>query len=125
MTLIIKKSNNVYDLEGSLNKLNVHVFQNKFQNIFNTKSDLILSIVNLEKIDSAGVNAIAKLHNESIIRLKRLSIIGLGNQELFDRFKAIETSKIRDISSFNGVTTIFMKLQKLFKYCKRRYTARN
>lgn len=125
MTLIIKKSNNVYDLEGSLNKLNVHVFQNKFQNIFNNKSDLILSIVNLEKIDSAGVNAIAKLHNESIIRLKRLSIIGLGNQELFDRFKAIETSKIKDISSLNGVATIFMKLQKLFKYCKRRYTARN
>lgn len=125
MTLIIKKSNNVYDLEGSLNKLNVHIFQNKFQNIFNNKSDLILSIVNLEKIDSAGVNAIAKLHNESIIRLKRLSIIGLGNQELFDRFKAIETSKIKDISSLNGVATIFMKLQKLFKYCKRRYTARN
>lgn len=125
MTLIIKKSNNVYDLEGSLDKLNVHIFQNKFQNIFNNKSDLILSIVNLEKIDSAGVNAIAKLHNESIIRLKRLSIIGLGNQELFDRFKAIETSKIKDISSLNGVATIFMKLQKLFKYCKRRYTARN
>ena len=41
MTLIIKKSNNFYELQGSLVKLNVHVFQNEFQNVFNKKAILL------------------------------------------------------------------------------------
>lgn len=123
MTLIIKKSNNFYELQGSLVKLNVHVFHNEFQNIFNKESNLTLSIVNLDKIDSFGVNAIAKLHNESITKLKRLSIIGLGHQELVDHFKTFETSKIKNKSSVNVLKAIVMELHKLVQHFKRRYTA--
>jgi hypothetical protein len=44
----------------------------------------------LERIDSFGVNAIAKLNNEAISYHKSLSIIGMGNEELFNLIKADE-----------------------------------
>ena len=101
MNLIIKNNSNFYELKGSLVQFNVHLFQKKFQNIFDKKSNLTISIVNLEKIDSFGINAIAKLHNEAITKQKRLSIIGLGNQELFEHFKSVENVEIENQSLNN------------------------
>lgn len=121
MKLIIENINNVYELKGSLVKLNIHVFQNKFQNIFDDKSDLTISIVNLERIDNYGVNAIAKLHNDAITKLKRLSIIGFGNQELFNHFKMVETLEIRNEGSENVKETFFKRSHKLYQNYKRKF----
>lgn len=119
MNLIIENNNNVYELKGALVKLNVHLFQNKFQNIFDDKSDLTINIVDLEKIDDFGVNAIGKLHNEAITKQKRLSIIGSGNQKLFNHFKAVETSEFKNKSSKNVMITRFMEFLKLFQNYKK------
>lgn len=90
MSLIIKKSNNVYELKGSLVKFNVHLFEKIFQDFFVKNSDLRINIIDLERMDSFGVNAIAKLNNEAISYQKTFSIIGMGNKELFNLIKADE-----------------------------------
>jgi anti-anti-sigma regulatory factor len=96
MNLIIENNNNVYELKGSLDKLTVHVFQNKFQNIFDEKSDLIINIVDLVKIDDFGVEVITKLHDEAILKQKRFSIIGKDSQKVFNHFKTVKTSEIEN-----------------------------
>lgn len=121
MNLIIRKNNNIYELEGTLDKFNVHLFQNEFQNIFDKKNELTISLINLEKIDSFGVNAIAKLNNEAISKQKQFSIVGSGNQELFNYFKEINTTKIRNRSSRNMMDTIFIMLYNLIENYKTKF----
>ncbi|RCT54086.1 hypothetical protein DUZ96_11975 [Winogradskyella sp. KYW1333] len=65
-------------------------FNTHFSNIFHKLDDVIINIEQIESIDRAGVMALAKLHNESINRSKKLSIIGLGCKELYDHFKSEE-----------------------------------
>ena len=48
----------------------------------------------VKSIDRAGVMALARLHNESITKSKRLSIIGLGCKELYDHFKSQESPTV-------------------------------
>jgi len=91
MELTIKNNHNYFEIRGILVKYNIHLFQKKFQNIFDERNSLILNITGLNRIDSFGINAIAKIHNEAISKQKRFSIIGLGNNELLDHFKAIES----------------------------------
>ncbi|MGM5469593.1 STAS domain-containing protein [Flavobacteriaceae bacterium LMO-SS05] len=121
MNLKIENNNNVYELRGALVKLNVHLFQNKFQNIFDTQNDLTINIVDLEKIDNFGVHAIGKLHNEAILKQKRLSIIGSGNQNLFNHFKAVETSEIKNKTSEHITKTGFKDYLNYFRAVKKLY----
>ncbi len=121
MNLKIKNNNNVYELKGSLVKLNVHLFLSEFQNILDDKSDLTINIVDLEKIDDFGVNAIINLHNAAISKQKRLSIVGSGNQNLFNHFKAVETSEIRNKSSKNVTITSLRKCLNYFRTEKKLY----
>ncbi|WP_299225590.1 STAS domain-containing protein [uncultured Psychroserpens sp.] len=90
MNLEITHTNNFFKVKGALDRRNIHLFKSKFRNIFDTSSTITISIEDLSSIDRYGVNAIAQLHNESIVRQKRLSIIGLGCKELYDHFKAQE-----------------------------------
>lgn len=121
MNLIIRKNNNnnVYELEGRLAKLNVHLFKNEFQNIFDKKSHLTISIVDLDIIDDYGVNAIAKLNDEANSKQKTFSIIGVGNQKLFNHFKAVETLEIKNKSSENVTETNFKVLSNFFQNYKK------
>lgn len=86
MVLEITHANDFFKIKGYLNKGNLHIFQSTFQNIFDTLDSLIISIEGLDGIDREGVNAIAKLHNESLIKQKKLSIIGVGCKELYQHF---------------------------------------
>ncbi len=88
MDLKITNYNNFFKVKGILNRQSVHVFQNEFQNIFEKVSQLTISLEDLEGIDSYGVTALAKLHNESLLKDKRLSIIGFGCQDLYHHFKS-------------------------------------
>jgi len=92
MELTIKNNHNYFEVKGILVKYNVHLFQNKFRDIFDNRDSLTLNITSLNRIDSFGINAIAKIHNEAITKQKRFTIIGLGNDELFNHFKTIEGS---------------------------------
>lgn len=92
MELIIKNNHNYFEIKGILVKYNVHLFQSKFQDIFDERDYLTLNITNLKRIDSFGINAIARIHNDAITKRKRFTIIGLGNNELFNHFKTIEES---------------------------------
>ena len=121
MNLIIRKNNNIYELEGILDKFNVHLFQNEFKNVFNKKSDITISIVNLNKIDSFGVSAIVKLNDEAISKQKQFSIIGSGNQELFNHFKDLNTSENRTKSTMNLTDSMFIKLHKFIDNCKTKF----
>lgn len=83
MDLKISNYNNFYKVRGTLNKKNIHVFQNAFKNIFENSSPVTISFVGLEEIDKHGKNALSRLHNESIAKQKSLSIIGAGSKEAF------------------------------------------
>ena len=88
MNLKITNCNNFFKIKGILNRRSIHVFQEEFRNIFDKVSTLTISIEELEDIDSYGVNALAKLHNESITKEKNLSIIGYGQKGLYRHFKS-------------------------------------
>ncbi|MDB9961419.1 STAS domain-containing protein [Oceanihabitans sp.] len=88
MTLTITNYNNVYKVKGQLVKLNIRVFQNELKNIFEKTDNIILSLRDLSTIDSHGVNAIAKLHNEALSKNKKIAIIGFGNSQLIEHLKS-------------------------------------
>ncbi len=90
MDLQITSYNNRFQIKGSLNKLNIKTFNSYFANIFDKLDEILVDIESVESIDRAGVMALAKLHNESIVKSKRLSIIGLGCKELYQHFKTQE-----------------------------------
>lgn len=90
MDLEITQSNNFFKVKGALHRRNIHVFKSEFRNIFEKANAITISIEDLKSIDRYGVNAIAQLHNESILKQKRLSIIGMGCQELYNHFKTQE-----------------------------------
>jgi anti-anti-sigma regulatory factor len=88
MDLKITNYNNFFKVTGILNRQSVHVFQNAFQDIFEKVSQLTISLEDLESIDSFGVAALAKLHNESLLKNKQVAIIGFGCQDLYQHFKS-------------------------------------
>ena len=94
MDLEITNSNNFFKVKGSLDRHNIHVFKSAFRNIFEKANAITISIEDLKSIDRHGVTAIAQLHNESIVKQKRLSIIGLGCQEVFNHFKTNERKTV-------------------------------
>ena len=87
MDLEITNCNNFFKVKGILNKSNITLFQNEFKNIFDKVNDLTISIKDIESMDKYGVNAIAELHEEALVKNKRFSIIGYGCKELYDHFK--------------------------------------
>jgi anti-anti-sigma regulatory factor len=101
MDLQITSYNNRFQIKGTLNKLSIPTFNAHFAHIFDELDEILLDIEKVESIDRAGVMALAKLHNESIVKSKRLSVIGLGCKELYQFFKSeeqVQTSKQNDIS---------------------------
>ena len=84
MDLRIYNQNNFYEVKGALNKKNIHVFQNAFKNIFETATNVKISVEGLEAIDREGKNALTQLHNESLAKHKSLSIIGSGREDIFN-----------------------------------------
>lgn len=96
MDLQITNYNNRYQIKGTLNKLNLKTFNSHFANIFDKLDEILLDIERVESIDRAGVMALARLHNESITKSKRLSIIGFGCKELYQHFKSEEPAQVSD-----------------------------
>ncbi|WP_111682296.1 STAS domain-containing protein [Winogradskyella tangerina] len=94
MDLQITSYNNRFQIKGTLNKLSLKTFHAHFANIFDELDDILLDIESVESIDRAGVMALARLHNESITKSKKLSIVGLGCKELYDHFKNQESSTV-------------------------------
>lgn len=87
MDFQITNCNNFFKVKGILNKKNVSLFNDEFNNIFESVNNLTISIQEIESMDKYGVEAIAKLHEEALAKNKRLSIIGFGCKELYDHFK--------------------------------------
>lgn len=106
MDLEITNYNNRFQIKGTLNKLNLKTFNAHFSNIFDKLDDILLDIEQVSSIDRAGVMALAKLHNESITKSKRLSIIGFGCKELYHHFKA-EEPKTETEQTFIAPNAIF------------------
>ena len=88
MKLSISSYNNFFSLKGILNRENIHIFQNEFRHIFEEMDAIILDIEGIESIDKYGVNALVKLNNDSILKNKKLAIIGYGCKDLYDHFKS-------------------------------------
>jgi len=92
MNLEITSANNYFNVKGSLDRYNIHVFKKQFKNVFRNINSITVSIENLTSIDRYGVNAIAQLQNEALIQNKRLSVIGFGQNSLFKHFKTEEAA---------------------------------
>lgn len=86
MELQITNYNNFFKIKGILSKPNLSVFKNEFNNVFDKVNKLTISIEHIEWMDKHGVEALASLHAESILKNKELSIIGLGCKELYEHF---------------------------------------
>lgn len=99
MDLKITSYNNRFKIKGTLNKLSIQKFNAHFSNVFDKLDEILLDIESVESIDRAGVMALARLHNESIVKSKRLSIIGLGCKELYQHFKSEEPKKSKSKGS--------------------------
>jgi ABC-type transporter Mla MlaB component len=92
MSLEISYYNNYYKLKGALNKINLKTFDSHFKSIFEKTNKITIDIASIASIDGHGVMALAKLHNEAIMKNKSLSIIGLGCKELYEHFRGAETA---------------------------------
>ena len=53
---------------------------------------MTINIQNVTSIDRYGVNALAQLHNEALVKGKKLSIIGMGSDDLYEHFKTEESA---------------------------------
>ncbi|MBT8253800.1 MAG: hypothetical protein HKN00_00755 [Flavobacteriaceae bacterium] len=82
MVLEIIVKNETYIVKGKLTKSNLPIFNKAFFNIFSEKDELIVNIEQLHDIDREGVNALARLHNDSLIHQKKLVVIGKVNDKL-------------------------------------------
>ena len=91
MDLQITNQDNFFQVTGTLSKFNVHHFKKEFSNIFDKQNTLTINIENLTSIDRYGVNALAQLHNESLVKGKKLSIIGMGCDDLYEEFNSEES----------------------------------
>jgi len=93
MVLEILNEDNNFRIVGVLNRNSLHVFQRTFENVFDTRDSVVLSIEELKGIDREGVNALAKLHNESLTKHKKLSIIGFGCKEIYRHFNDSDAAR--------------------------------
>ena len=87
MDLKITHSHNFFKLKGILDRNSLDLFQREFSNIFEKVNALTISIEEVEWMDRYGVKAMTSLHNEALMKNKKLSIIGLGCRELYEHFK--------------------------------------
>lgn len=100
MELQITSSNNFFKIKGILSKPNLSVFNEEFKNVFDSVNKITISIENIEWMDKHGVEALANLHAESILKNKELSVIGLGCKELYEHFT---TEILQDIKAETAV----------------------
>lgn len=87
MDLQISNCNNFFKVKGILDKRSIALFNEEFKNIFEKVNALTISIQDIVSMDKYGVDAISKLHEEALVRNKKLSIVGFGCKELYDHFK--------------------------------------
>ena len=87
MNLKITHHHNFFKLKGILDKRSLYVFQQEFNDIFERVNSLTISIEEVEWMDKYGVKAMTSLHDEALLKNKKLSIIGLGCKELYEHFK--------------------------------------
>ena len=92
MELKITQHDNYFHVTGTLTKFNVHQFKKEFSNVFDKQNALTISIENLTSIDRYGVNALAQLHNEALVKGKKLSIVGMGSDDLYEHFNSKESA---------------------------------
>ncbi len=90
MDLRITSCNNFFKLKGTLNKKNISVLKDEFQEAFHRFNTLTISVEDLESVDRTGVNALTELHSKALLSNVQLSIVGLGCKELYDHFKTQE-----------------------------------
>lgn len=92
MVLKITCFENKFKIEGELSKNTLPQFRQAFRTAFLETDQLTLDINSLIRIDRYGVNALAKLHNEAILKGKVLRIIGLNNPEIFAEINKIDAA---------------------------------
>ncbi|WP_047550235.1 STAS domain-containing protein [Psychroserpens sp. Hel_I_66] len=88
MNLEITGVNNFFKVKGTLDRRNIHLFKKQFKDVFERSNTITISLEHLNNIDRYGVNAIAQLHNEALVKNKRLSIIGFGQNSVYNHFKS-------------------------------------
>jgi len=88
MDLKITNYNNFFQLKGVLDRNSVYMFQQEFKHIFEKLTTITISIEGIESMDKYGVNAMAELHNQAIIKNKKFAIIGNGCEDLYNHFKS-------------------------------------
>ena len=87
MDLKITNCNNFFKIKGTLNKSNLNLFHREFKNVFEKLNDVTINIQDVVGMDKYWVEAFVQLHNEALVKNKRLSIVAFGCKELYDHFK--------------------------------------
>jgi len=76
MLLEIKCQENIYTINGNLDKSNLDDFNSHFEHILKASGKVVINIENLVRVDESGMKALVKLHNNALAMGKDLSIIG-------------------------------------------------
>lgn len=91
MSLIINKTENVFELSGILNETNADALGKTLTKALKKFDKLIISIHNIERMNRYGVDTITRLHYYALDSNKRITIIGDGCRELYDHFRTSTT----------------------------------
>ena len=87
MVLKIIYNDDHFTIHGDLNQKTFEDFIQTFQKAFLHSDEVTIDIQGLKSIDRHGVNALAKLHNESLLNGKKLQIIGMDTKEIYDNIE--------------------------------------
>ena len=87
MSLTIKETNGIFNLEGSINAATAKYFQTHFETILNASKKLTINIDNIIEIDINGMKALKRLHTNALIFNRYFYIVGNGCKEIYDEFR--------------------------------------
>jgi anti-anti-sigma regulatory factor len=86
MALKIIRKQNIFKVEGQINKVNASYFKTHFVITLNVLSGLVIDINKVTEIDSSGIQALKYIFKNALKFKKPFSIVGNGSKEIYAEF---------------------------------------
>ena len=87
MALTITEQNNVFLIQGHINKTTVIRFKNHLECLLLYSQQLVIDINEVKEIDASGMSALQALYTYAIIHNKTFYVVGTGCKEIQEHFE--------------------------------------
>jgi len=94
MTLQIFEKNEIFYLNGRLNRSTLKSFISYFEYNLSRNKNVIINIDNVIEIDKSGLEAMRNFAKVAILKQKVFSIVGNGCKEIYDDFKQTNRAEL-------------------------------